>query len=97
MERWWRGPGKVLGHNGQKVPVKYGSSYVWVHPYILALERNHNKTDNKVSATLTAKDSMHKQPEKRNSRNFDEDTDEELNSQENKITTEKWIGQVIQW
>lgn len=32
---------------------------------------------------------MHKQPEKRNSRNFDEDTDEELNSQENKITTEK--------
>ena len=34
---WWRGFGKVLGHDGQQVLVRYGSSYVKIQPYRLAL------------------------------------------------------------
>ena len=80
-ERQWRGPGKVLGQDEQQVLVKYGSSYVRVHPCWLALECSHDKTD-KVSAILNLNDSIQEQPKKRNSRNFDEDSDEELNCQE---------------
>ena len=36
----WRGPGKVLGQDGQQVLVKYGSNYVRVHPCRLSLARN---------------------------------------------------------
>ena len=81
-ERRWRGPGKDLGHNGQHAPVKYGSSYVRVHPCRLALKRNHDKTDNKVSAILTPNSSIQEQPKERYCRTFDEDNDEELDSQE---------------
>ena len=80
-ERQWRGPGKVLGQDEQQVLVKYGSSYIRVHPCWLALECSHDKTDNKVSAILNLNDSIQEQPKKRNSRNFDEDSDEELNCQ----------------
>ena len=31
-DRKWRGPGKVLGHDGQQVSVKHGSTYVKCHP-----------------------------------------------------------------
>ena len=71
-----------MGQDRQQVLVKHGSSYVRVHPCRLVLERNHDKTDNKVSATLTPNDSMYEQPKERYSRNFDEDTGEELYSQE---------------
>ena len=72
-ERQWRGPGKVLGQDGQQFLVKYGSSYVRVHPGRLAVERNHDKTNNKVSATLTSNDSIKEQPKERYFRNFDEE------------------------
>ena len=38
-EKRWRGPGKVLGKDGQQVLVKYGSQYVRVHPCRLSLEK----------------------------------------------------------
>ena len=76
--RRWRGPVKVLGQDRQQVLVQYRSSYVRVRPYRVARERNHNKTDNKVSATLTPNDSIQEQPKKRNYTNFNEDSYEEL-------------------
>ena len=77
-----RGPGKVLGQGKQQVLVKYGNSYVRVHPCRLALEHNHDKTDNKVSPTLTPNGSIQEQAKERHCRTFDEDGDEELGSQE---------------
>ena len=77
-----RGPGKVLGQGKQQVLVKYGNSYVRVHPCRLALEHNHDKTDNKVSLTLTPNGSIQEQAKERHCRTFDEDGDEELGSQE---------------
>lgn len=76
-----RGPGKVLGQGEQQVLVKYGNSYVRVHPCRLALEHNHDKTD-KVSPTLTSNGSIQEQPKGRHCGTFDEDGDEELGSQE---------------
>ena len=35
----WRGPGKVLGQDGQQVLAKHGSRYVRVHPCRITLER----------------------------------------------------------
>ena len=78
MERSW----KSFGPRWQQVLFKYGSSYVRVHHCRLALEHSHDKTDNKVSATLTPNDSIQEQPKERVSRYFDEDSDEELDSQE---------------
>ena len=37
-ESHWRGPGKVLGQDGQQVLVKYGSRYIRVHPCRITLE-----------------------------------------------------------
>ena len=45
-EKRWRGPGKVLGQDGQQVLVKYGSSYVRVHSCQLSLTRNANNSLN---------------------------------------------------
>ena len=45
-EKRWRGPGKVLGQDGQQVLVKYGSRYVRVHPCRMSLARDNNKFDN---------------------------------------------------
>ena len=39
-ERKWRGPGKVLGQDGQQILVKYGGNYVRVHPCRVSLARN---------------------------------------------------------
>ena len=46
-KRKWKGPGKVLGQDGQQVLVKYGSHYVRVHPCRLALEKlqDNSKTN----------------------------------------------------
>ena len=45
----WRGPGKVLGQDGQQVLVKYGSNYVRVHPCRLSLARTaYNKLNLKA-------------------------------------------------
>lgn len=30
--RKWRGPGKVLGQDGQQILAKYGNDYLRVHP-----------------------------------------------------------------
>ena len=38
-ETRWRGPGTVLGQDGQQILVKYGSTYVRVHPCRICLER----------------------------------------------------------
>ena len=51
-KRKWKGPGKVLGQDGQQVLVKYGSHYVRVHPCRLALEKlqdNSNTNTNTVN------------------------------------------------
>ena len=71
----------MLGQDGQQGLVKYGGNYVRVHSFRLALEHNH-KTDSKVSPTLTANGSTQEQPKERHCRTFDEDSDEELHSQE---------------
>ena len=71
----------MLGQDGQQGLVKYGGNYVRVHSFRLALEHNH-KTDSKVSPTLTANGSTQEQPKERHCRTFDEDSDEELDSQE---------------
>ena len=39
-EKQWRGPGKVLGQDGQHVLVKYGRNYVRVHTSWLSLARD---------------------------------------------------------
>ena len=38
-ESHWRGPGKVLGQDGQQVLAKYGSRYIRVHPCRITLEQ----------------------------------------------------------
>ena len=81
-ERRRRGPGDVLGQDGQQVLVKFGNSYVRVHPRRLALECNHNKTDNNVSRTLIPNGSIQEQTKERHCRTFDEDGDEQPESQE---------------
>ena len=55
----WRGPGKKLEQHGQQVLVKYESSYARVHPCRLALECNHDKTDNMISPTLNQNGRIH--------------------------------------
>ena len=87
-ERWCRGPGDVLGQDGQQVLVKYGSSYVRIHPRRLALECNHDKTDN-VSPTLIPNGSIQEQTKERHCRTFDEDSDEEPESQEEQNNNRK--------
>ena len=38
-ERRWRGPGKVLGQDGQQVLIKHGSTYVCCHPCCISLDK----------------------------------------------------------
>ena len=38
-ERRWRGPGKVLGQDGQQVLIKHGSTYVHCHPCRISLDK----------------------------------------------------------
>ena len=38
--REWKGPGKVIGQDGQQVLVKHGSTYVRVHPCRVMLQSN---------------------------------------------------------
>ena len=52
-ERWWTGPGKVLGQDRQQVLLKFGSNYLRVHFCRLAVDCNHDKKDYKASVTLT--------------------------------------------
>ena len=39
-KNWWQGPGKVLGQDGQQVPIKYVANHVRVHPCRITLDRN---------------------------------------------------------
>ena len=48
-EKRWRGPGKVLGQDGQLVLIKYGSNHVRVHPCRFTLDQN---------VTITLKDTI---------------------------------------
>ena len=43
----WKGPGKVIGQDGQQVLVKHGSTYVRVHPCRLALQNADLRINNK--------------------------------------------------
>ena len=53
-EKQWRGPGKVLGQDGQQVLVKYGSNYIRVHPCQLPLARNaYNSLNPNAAQKLT--------------------------------------------
>ena len=40
--REWRGPGKVIGQDGQQVLIKHGSSYVHVHPCRVMLKDSNS-------------------------------------------------------
>ena len=88
-ERRRRGAGDVLGQDRQQVLVKYGSSYVRIHPCRFALECNHDKTDNNVSRTLIPNGSIQEQTKERHCRTFDEDSDEEPESQEEQNNNRK--------
>ena len=60
-DRKWRGPAKVLGQDGQQVLIKYGSTYVRVHPCRITPARENftspesttNKTSNKTNNALS--------------------------------------------
>ena len=44
-EKRWRGPGKVLGQDGQQILIKYGANYVRVHPCRVTPDRNPQITE----------------------------------------------------
>lgn len=44
----WKGPGCVLGQDGQQVLAKHSSHYVQVHPWRLSLERTITNTEKKT-------------------------------------------------
>ena len=45
----WRGPGKVIGQDGQQVLVKHGPTYVRVHPCRLMLENQASQKKKDIS------------------------------------------------
>ena len=51
----WRGPGKVLGQDGQ-VLIKYGANYVRVHPCHITLDHNPIATTKQLSKDNTETD-----------------------------------------
>lgn len=56
----WKGPGTVIGQDGQQVLVKHGSVYVRVHPCRLVLEKGeacpHLPQGNQIEAIVADKD-----------------------------------------
>ena len=51
----WRGPGKVLGQDGQ-VLIKYGANYVRIHPCHITLDHNPIATTKQLSKDNTETD-----------------------------------------
>ena len=47
----WKGPGTVIGQEGQQVLVKHGNIYVCVHPYKLSLEDTEKSARRKEAST----------------------------------------------
>ena len=52
----WRGPGKVIGQDGQQVLVKHGSTYVRVHPCRLVLQHNDSRISSDSNENATSLD-----------------------------------------
>ena len=79
-DKWWKGPEKVVGQDGQQVLVKYGSSYVRVHSCRLSSTRStnirSNNTNNQVQ-TDEIKEIEHKQSQSNNLIPNDEDSEDE--------------------
>ena len=44
-EKRWRGPGKVLGQDGQQILIKYGANYIRAHPCRVTPDRNDQITE----------------------------------------------------
>ena len=44
----WKGPGKVLGHDGQQALIKRGVIHVRVHPCRVTLDRNNQCSQNVI-------------------------------------------------
>ena len=55
-EKRWRGPGKVLGQDGQQVLIKYGANYVRVRSCRITLDRNPIATTKQRSKDNTETD-----------------------------------------
>ena len=53
--RKWKGPGKVIGQDGQQVLIKHGGTYVRVHPCRIILEKSGTErpSSGDVKTTLT--------------------------------------------
>ena len=85
-DRRWKGPGCVLGQDGQQVLVKHGSHYVRVHPCRLSLERSvvtAATTDEQLTdPTTKEQNNQHNQQQQTDTQeqqyeNLDSDSDEE--------------------
>ena len=71
----WKGPGNVLGHDGQQVLIKHGGIYVRVHPYHVMLERNNQCSQNVIDRQRQDKKIDQSTDNKVNELNYDMDND----------------------
>ena len=71
----WKGPGKVLGHDGQQVLIKHGGIYVRLHPCRVMLDRNNQCSQNVIDRQCQEKKIDQSTDNKVNELNYDMDDD----------------------
>ena len=69
----WKGPGKVLGYDGQQVLIKHGGTYVRVHPCRVMLHRNNQCPQNVTNRQCQGKKVDQSTEDKVNELNYDMD------------------------
>ena len=86
----WKGPGTVIGQDGQQVLVKHGSVYVRVHPCRLMLEKLENVQGHQQGAQRNAVTQAEVIPKElnRNQTISDTDDDDDDNNDDTKETTQ---------
>ena len=71
----WKGPGNVLGHDGQQVLIKHGGIYVRVHPCRVMLDRNNQCSQNVIDFQCQDKKIDQSTDNEVNELNYDIDDD----------------------
>ena len=95
----WKGPGKVLGHDGQQVLIKHGGIYVRVHPCREMLERKDQCPQNVTDCQCQYKKVDQSTDDKVNELNYgmvDDHQDEEVSLEDVEIeedTTDSTVQQ----
>ena len=93
----WKGPGKVLGHDGQQVLIKHGGIYVRVHPCHVMLDRNKQCSQTVIDRQCQDKKIDQSTDNKVNELNYDMDHyDEEVSLEHVEIekdTTDSTVQQ----